>query len=191
MAPLPQSSTARLFVDYVTGNLATSQEHTVMMRSSGAITDDVPMQNAILALLQAIGPTNFRPGWRVLRVRYAAAGQNFSQPRTRVAGLASFLGTSGNAAPPHTEALEYAFQGRSLTTPRRVDLSLYGIAQLIPDNFRFPVGGPSPAWVGAAVGVLNGNNAALYTAIDGTSALWYAYVNANYNSYWERRIRSV
>lgn len=187
MAPLPQNSTARYFFDYVTGNAATSQEHTVQMRVANPVTD-VSAQDGFLALLNAMGTARFGNGWRVLRVRYQASGSDFSVPIALTASLAAFVGTGGAVSPP-SEAIELTFQGRSRVSGRRGDLSLYGtVGYSLTTNYRLTPGEAS--WVGAAVLELNQAEAGLWLAIDSTGLEWYPYANWNYNSYWERKLRS-
>lgn len=189
MAPLPPNSTARVFFDYVTGNAVTSVEHTVGFRVASSLSDD-GKQLAVSTFLNSIGAGTLVIGWRIIRARVQAAGSNFSQPIPLIAGLASLVGTFNSSAfGADREAIEWTWQGRSYSTGRRVDISLYGLAQALPVNFRLPVGGSSPAWVGNTVTQLNGA-ATEILAIDGAEATWYNYVNANYNSYWERRLRS-
>lgn len=187
MAQLPQNSTARYFFDYVTGNAATSQEHTVQMRVANPVTD-VAAQDGFLALLNAIGTARFGNGWRVLRVRYQASGSDFSVPIALTASLAAFVGTGGAVSPP-SEAIELTFQGRSRVSGRRGDLSLYGtVGYSLTTNYRLTPGEAS--WVGAAVLELNNAAQGLWLAIDSTGLEWYPYANWNYNSYWERKLRS-
>lgn len=179
-----------MFVDYVTGNAATSTEHTFQVRfgGDGVVADDA--QNFAYNLLNSIGAATFVAGWRVIRVRAQAANADFSLPVPVIPLLAGFAGTSAGAYPQNREAEEWTFQGRSQVTGRKVDISLYGIATSFPTNFRLPAGGSSPAWVAAAVNQLNNVAFAdVGLAIDGTKPLWYQYVNANYNSYWEREKR--
>jgi hypothetical protein len=187
VAPLPQNSTARYFFDYVTGNAATSREHTAQMRCSNA-TSESAAQEGFWALLDAMGTARFGSGWRVIRVRYQPAGVDFSVPVALNATLASFIGTGGNISPP-SEAIELTFQGRSFASGRRGDVSLYGtVGYSLTTNYRLTPG--EATWVAAAVAVLNAAESDLWRAIDGSRLTWYPYANWNYNSYWERKLRS-
>lgn len=192
MAPLPQNNTHRMFFDYVTGNTTIATEHTMAVRYNPALRDVSDVQVDFLNFLQAITNGNLFQGWRVLRCRVQAAGSDFSLPVTVVATLASFVGT-GAATPAGTdEAKEWTWQGRSNTTGRRVDISMYGISAAFPANFRFPAGGSSPAFVANTVNVLNAKAIlGSFLTIDGSPPTYYSYVNGNFNSYWERRLRSV
>lgn len=192
MAPLPQNSTDRLFVDYITGETATALEHTLQVRMSGGQANVVVVQGRVLAVLNALTPIAFRLGWRVLRCRFQAQGTDFSIPVSVVPGLAAFLGSGGGDYQPRMEAVEDTFQGRSNVTGRRVDLSLYRAVTDAFSNFRVP-NGPTgfPAAVGNAVANLNSSAGdGAFLAIDGNPPTWYQYLNQNYNSYWERRLRS-
>lgn len=193
MAPLPQNNTHRLFVDYVTGDLATSQEHTLAIRYNPSLRDVGDVQGDLLAVLNAFTAPAFRTGWKVTATRVQAAGSNFSLPVATISGLAGFVGTGGGAYFPRHETVEETFQGRSSTSGRRVDLSLYRAAGDVSENFRV-VGGPSGLFllVRLVAAALSAASAAgSFLAIDGSQAVWRDYMNQNYNSYWERRVRTV
>lgn len=185
MAPLPANNTDRWFLDYVTGSHAGATEHTMQLRlGSNAGIDGASA--AFLAILNGVGASNFYLGWKAIRMRYQAAGTNFSIPTSPGASLAAFAGTGTGAGTDVIEAIEATVQGRSLSTGRRVDISIYGIKTTVT-NFR--VTATVAPW-STLVAALNGLvNPAL--AVDGSIVTWYAYVNFNYNSYWERRKRSV
>lgn len=191
MAPLPANNTHRAFFDYVTGNSTTSREHTVAVRYDPARVDVADVQTRFLAVLQALTAANFRQGWRVIRVRIQAAGTNFSTPVSVISGLASFLGTATTPTyNARVEAVEWTMQGRSVSTGRRVDISLYTALADATGNFRYTAADLSQ--VTATITALNTQSAAgAFLTIDGTAANWYAYFNANYNSYWESRSRTA
>jgi len=190
MAPLPQNFTARIFFDYITGNAATSKEHTVAWRYSTSVLPALDMQAAFLGFLTALAPSNLIAGWRVLRVRTQAAGALFSFPQTVSVALAAFVGTSNASYPQNREAEEWSWQGRSGSSGRRVDFSLYGLGATPPVNFRYPTGAPSPAWVLSTVNWLNAPlGPDRPVTIDFSTPVWYSYVNEQANSYWEEQIR--
>lgn len=187
MAPLPPNSTARLFVDYVTGNTL-GVEHTFQVRYLGGDRSAADAQARVLSFLGGVGAGNLVVGWRVLRVRTALAGEDFTGVQTPIAGLAAFIGTNGSGYLRDRQTEEWTWQGRGVASPRRVDISLYGLRADVPQTLRHPVGGSSPAWVGASCAALQAAGSPL-VAIDGAEIIWYSYVNQNRNSYWERRIR--
>jgi len=190
VAALPQNNTPRIFFDYITGAQATSKEHTVAWRYDGAVLPVPDMQVGFLGFLSALTPNLFVPGWKVLRVRVQEAGALFSLPVGINNFLATFIGTGNAAYAQNREAEEWTWQGRSTTTGRRVDFSLYGLNTVAPPDFRYPVGTPSPAWVGAGVNYLNAfPNTNRPRVIDYTLPVWYQYVNEQNNSYWEEQIR--
>lgn len=194
MAPLPQNNTARILFDYVTGNSSTSVEHTVAVRYDPLTTPAGNMQGHFYSVLNALGPGRFRVGWRVVRVRTQAAGANFSLPTDIIPPLDTFVGTLATGYVPRVEAVESTFQGRSFTSGRRVDFSLYRAAGDAEANFRVPGG---EAGINAAVTnvvttlngfTLDGQDA--FITIDGSPATWYNYMNEQYNSYWEEQLRT-
>lgn len=190
MAPLPANSTGRIFFDYVTGVQTTSKEHTVMWRFDPANQTQLQAQGAFLQFLTLMTAGNFRQGWKVIRVRVAQPYSDFSFPVAVDGSLAGFVGTNVSAYPQNREAEEWTWQGRSPTTGKRVDFSVYGISSAAPANFRYPVGAGSPAWVGQTVDLLNSfASTSAPLVIDGTRPIWYQYVNEQANSYWEGQIR--
>jgi len=187
MAPIPPNATARIFVDYITGNGATAQEHTLAVRYAPSATPQ-SAQTALAVVLNAIGASVMRQGWRVLGVRNQPLGSDFTVPVDVVSQLSSFVGTSTSAWPASNEALELRWVGRDYLYGRKVSFSLFGVGVAVPDNYRFPVGGSSPAWVGSTVSALN-TYTDTFVSIAGNPATWYSYVNAQFNSYWEDRLR--
>lgn len=187
MAPLAPETTARLWFDYVTGNV-TPVEHTFQVRYTGADRTAAAAQTRVANMLTGMGVGSFRLGWRVIRVRTALAGEVFTLPQTPNSAVASFVGTNNNSWSNLNEADEWTIQARSLTGPRRCDLSLYGLLVAVPASFRVAAGSGGAAWAVAALSALNAASSPL-VAIDGTAVQWYPYVNYNRNSYWERRLR--
>ncbi len=189
MAPLPPNTTTRVFFDYRTGSSGVL--HTLILRPQGGSPDDIDgSQEALLAALNALTAANFRSGWQVTAVRVAQQGQDFTAPVPRIPGLVSFQGTDPSAFTPEREALEFRFQGRSNSTGRRVSFSLYGLRAGIPTGTLRYNGGPAGFNLNVRNVVQALNTLNTHTrVIDGSTPLWYDYVNLQYNSYWERRIR--
>lgn len=189
MAPLPATNTARIWFDYQTAD--TGREHTAQFRipdiSPGTLA---AAQASFAAVLTALGASNLRETWRVLRCRYAGVGSTIELPLVLASFFDTFTGTAVGAYPVDREAVELRFPGRSPTSGRKVSFALYGLrANLSLNNFRYESSASGfGAYVAAVVGELNGagNN---FTTIDGTSPLWYPYATVNYNSYWEAEIR--
>lgn len=185
LPPLPPNNTARVWFKYVTGVQGTSQTHEVMWRFNQNSAGYPEVEAGFLAVLNAFGAAQFRNGWRVLSARLAADGAVFSLPVQPSAPLLAFVGTmNANEYNGSWEAVEDSFQGRSFTSGRKVDFSLYRAAGPIDSTFRYGMPGPLQTALSTASG-----NEALVT-IDKTPPSWYTYVNQNYNSYWERQLRS-
>jgi hypothetical protein len=187
MAALPSNSTDRWFLDYVTGNINTSKEHTMSVRlgPDGGVDGAASF---FLSMLNGIGAANLWAGWKALRLRHQAAGTNFSVPAGLGTTLAAFVGTGVTTGyTVVAEALEMTVQGRSYTTGRRGDISLYGV-KFTPSDFRYAAGS-GPTWNGQAwYDGINGLGQPAVT-VDGSQLVFYPYVNFNYNSYWEGAIR--
>lgn len=190
MAALPSNNTACLFIDYRTqiGGV----EHTLMLRPASSSGSDITdTANALLSALNALGQGFFRTNWRVITGRARAAGSDVTAPVPLPAGLTAFAGSNNNTYTADREAVEARFVGRSPTTGRRVSFSIYGIGGNIPIN-PFRITGAASGnglLVRNAVAALNASGGAL-RCIDGSVPQWYEYLNLNYNSYWERRIRT-
>ena len=190
MAPLPANQTPRLFVDYISGNLPTSIEHTMSFRAGvgGTPIDLDALQGKVTSFLLGIGAANLRNGWRVIRVRFQNGGEDFSVPYPLISSLEGFSGSSSVSLTQDREAIEWSFVGRSFVSGRRVKVSVYGLTVGIPPTFRLTAG--AVPWVNAAVAALNEPTEPRLRAIDGTPVNFYPYVNVQYNSYWETRIRT-
>lgn len=187
MAPLPANNTERWFLDYLTGNHATATEHTMMIRTPSG-TSAAAVCDKFFAMLNGVTAANLWVGWRPIRLRKSDIGTNFSTPQTISGSLATFQGSGAITGYAETiEALEVTAQGRSPSTGRRVDISLYGHrVTALPTGFRFTT---AVGWVNSLIAALNAGSPSIYT-IDATTATWYPYINYNYNSYWERRLRT-
>jgi hypothetical protein len=191
VAPLPHNNTDLVYIDYVTGVSATSRQHTVQFRTAGGGISPLDVQDVFLDILNAIDDSLFRAGWRVTGVRSQGAGTNFSLPSAIIPALDGFVGVATGDYQAADEASEVTFQGRSPTSGRRVDFSLYTAVIGPGNNFRFL---PSDPGLGTVVtnvlAVLTAASAAgIAVCIDGSSPQWYPYMNQNYNSYWETDIR--
>lgn len=198
MAPLPQNNTDRYFFDYTTGTSATSQEHTVVVRVTDSYegppegTIEEGVQSAFLSVLNIIGPSQFRAGWKVTRVRLALKGEDFSFPLAVIQSLRDFVGGYTPSYLPRQEALQWTFVGRSRFTGRKAYLQLYTAAQDVETTFRVEGGTTGfPLVVRNVVSRLNLLQAdGLFTSVGGTGdVIWYDYANQNYNSHWETKLR--
>lgn len=194
--PLPivaPNNTARLFVDYITGAQPSSAEHTLMCRYDQSRLTASDAADGIGRLLMAIGAANLRAGWKVLRLRNASQGNDFSVPVTMPSAITSFVGTANINYNARLETVEETFQGRSASTGRRVDVSLYRAMADCDASFRVLASGSGVgSMVTAIVGRLNADVfAGHWLAVDGSGPVWSSYMNQNYNSYWERRLRTV
>lgn len=184
MAPLPPSSTPRIWFRYVTGIQATSQEHTVMWRYNASQSSEYQAQGQFLAFLTALGESFFRVGWRVLDARFSAAGSNISLPVPLDPGLAEFEGTQGAGYNGALEAVEVCWPFRSIVSGRKGDFSLYPAAANVPATFRLT----NSTAVQTALNDASADGSLV--AIDNTAPQHYGYQNWNYNSYWERQLRA-
>lgn len=190
MAPYPQDYTGRVWIDYETRDEGI--EHTVLLRYPPLYPNgrDEVVQ-AFAGMLTAFGVSEFSLGWKALRAKHAAAGEDFAFPFALPAFYDTFIGT-GPVVNSEREALQMTFIGRGPNSGRRSSIALFGLrSSLAVGNFRYvaSTAGAFQTKVAVAVGVLNGASLPLCT-IDGDSVVWYPYVNLKYNGYWQRRIRT-
>lgn len=186
--------THRVTFDYVSNSQAGyGKEHSIQLRIIDTQQSDESIFTSgtaiISTFLNAVGAANLVAGWRVLRGRVSRIGTDFSLPMQLTPGLESFVGTgSVSGWSGDKEAVQWTWVGRSRATGKRTRLSIYGVkfTNLDPS---FRVLPNEAAWVKTASDVLTA--AADLVTIDGTPAIWYDYVNVQYNSYWERKIRRV
>jgi hypothetical protein len=189
LAALNPNNTPRFFWKYRTSNVGI--EHTVMVRPADITpTPRIAAEETLRQVLEALGSSFFRNQWRVFEGAVAAAGADFTAALPFIAGLNNFVGSNVTTYNPDREAVEMRFVGRSPETGRKVSFSLYGVrGNLSVGTFRLNGAASGDGLlVRNAVAVLN-NSQGAFRCIDGTIPVWYDYVNLQYNSYWERRIR--
>lgn len=189
MAALPQSNTARLWLDYTAPWTSGVVEHTFMVRYSGADRTAAAAQARVLSWLTAVTAASLISNWRFIRARTALAGEDFSLTQTLVSGLASFVGSNATGITKAQSTAQWTWQGRSASSPRRCSITLFGLVPANESpNGRLLGGSGGTAFVTNSVAALNAASSPL-VAIDGTVVTWYNYVNTSRNAYWERRIR--
>lgn len=191
MAPLPTNNTGRVWVDYITGGGLTSQEHTVMIRYSPALGGS--FAEALTELCTALitpGVGAYFDGWQIIGARHAAPGSDISFPITVPTVFTSFVGAGQATATRPEQAREARFVGRSSAEGRRNSFSVYGVisSSFSQADFREPaLEGNYPDDVLSVISEAETGN---WVAIDGSFTVWYPYMNWQYNSYWERKLRT-
>lgn len=187
MVALPENSTNRAFVDYVTNTLD-GVEHTAYIRYAGTDRTGASAQTLLKDVLVAIGAPNFRTTWRVIRVRTQMAGENFSFPQTVLPALSAFSGTGAGGYARDRNSEYVSFVGRSPVSGRRSLISLYGLVVAIPPTLRTVGSSGGTGYVSASVNALNATGSPV-VSVDGSAVVWYYYVNFGRNSYWQKRLR--
>lgn len=199
MAPLPVNNTTRYMFDYVTGSQTTSKEHTVTVRVTpgfmGNVTPvppDTRIQAQFLEVLQTLTAPFFRANWRVIRVRKAIEGSDFSFPIEAYPDLTSFVGSTASTYLARYEAVQQIFVGRSASTGRKAYFGLYAAMTDVDSQFRIEGGASSTALlVRNTVAKLNSyQDGGSFISVSNTNdTVWYQYMNQNYNSHWETQLR--
>lgn len=190
MAPLPVESTGRVWIDYVTGVGATSQEHTVMLRFNGSSGGTVIGALAVLGdTLAAPGAGSYITGWQALRARAAVAGQVVSIPQTLPLSLQTFVGTGVGSVTRQDEAREFRLVGRGVPSGRRGSLSIYGLLPSLFTSADFRISRTAETVVDDYLTVLEDSDSGYALNIAGERLTWYPYANWQYNSYWEGELR--
>jgi len=176
MAPLPESNTARWFLDYSDG----INEHSMMFRTVSPASM-ATLKSEVDTFLDTMAPQMFVI--TIIGMRVALVGSNVSNS-TPWTGNATY----GTGVMPATLApREVRFVGRS-ADGRRNSISVYGTKFVTPDTFRIP----SSADTVIEAALLRLANAAalgIGATISGQAPIWKAYANVNFNSYWESEAR--
>lgn len=187
MVALPENSTNRLFVDYVT-NTTDGLEHTFYLRYTGGDRTGMAAQTLAKDFLLAIGAGTFRVTWKPIRVRTQMAGEDFSFPQSMLPALATFAGSNSSGFARDRQADSVSFVGRSPTSGRRAIIQLFGITIAIPPTLRTTGSSGGTNWVSLGCNVLNAG-AGVPVSIDGSAVVWYYYANHGKNAYWQKRLR--
>jgi hypothetical protein len=176
MAPLPQNSTPRFWLDYTDGSF----QHSVMFRY--AASAGLP---AIMDVVQQF-MADMAPSCCLLTVvdaRASASGSNISLPVAWTGDATFGTGAQVNVNRP----IEVRFEGRG-PTGRRANWSLYGWDAGVPGAFRIPF--DAAASIGDSIQTLGAAaTAGTLLGIDGFPPVIYPYANIQYNSYWETKCR--
>lgn len=191
MAPLPDNSTARVWLSYQTGGGTTTQNHEMLIRyNSASGTTSTQALQVIGLALSAMGAAAFFDGWQATSARAAAQGSDVSLPIALPAPLTTLVGAGQATATIQEQAREVRFLGRSPSTGRRVSLSIYGMAGLFFADADFRVLRTTENLVGEFLDAIEDTVAQAPVAIDNAVPNWYPYANWQYNSYWERTLRA-
>jgi hypothetical protein len=180
MPSLPQNSTGRVLVDY----LANGRNHTVQFRYAGGGAPDNTFLESVDDFLISCNPL-MPSDWTFLRARQVWQGGTISTPL-------SFAPTpfAGIRTPQVYELPAFvSFIGRT-TGGRRTRIYLLG-AGFDPSESGgvgadYRIRAAENTSVAAAISTLSGSPV---VGIDGLDPLWYSYVNAGYNAYWQRQAR--
>lgn len=174
MAPLSPDNTQRFFLDYSTSLLS----HTVMVRTTTA-TSAAAFSTFMDDFLTALAPELSQI--TIDGARVAQISTNVSIPVTW-SGAATY-GTGSESAVFRPRQL--CFLGRTVNG-RRARMFIYGGDFTSPNDFR--IDRAANANIDAAYDVLE-LNPQFFAAIDGLATVKYNYVDVNFNSYWERKVR--
>ena len=191
MAPLPDSNTGRVWIDYRTGGGATSQNHSLMIRYSPALggTFAEALVEACSALVTP-GPAAYFDGWAITGARHAVQGSDISFPVTVPSVFLDFEGAGQVAATRADQARESKFVGRTAGQGRRVNFSVYGIVDTTFSEDDFRIVALEGNYPDTVLSVVTEAETGSWVGIDGSFTVWYPYMNWQYNSYWERKLRS-
>lgn len=176
MAELPLNNTPRLKVTYQ--NAIASHDAIFRMVAD---TDVTAVEDVLSAFLPTVGSLlHFA---EITNVQFAADGSDLFFPRP----ASVLLGATFGDGPANTDTNPrfLQFGGRS-TGGRRTKFYLFGYKS-VSSAYRLTVA--EVADLATGIAMLN-DNAAIFTAIDGLSTLWYPYANVKENDYWVRQSRN-
>jgi len=186
MAPLPDNSTARLFLDYTSRHV----EHTLLLRFDG----DLPSAGSYATGYAEILANRMFDDDSFFRARFSDAGADFSLPIAFTAVPGAIPAATTNSWAQDPESAFVSFVMRGLTTGRR-------------SRVEFFTGVPTPSWPsdnrynpGDAAPIdtlrINFQNAAAsggtlpLITVGGDEVTVYGYVNIALNAYWQRKQRA-
>lgn len=175
MAPLPENSTTRVYIDYTAGG----QAHTMQLRFDDGLTTDwaTAANEVIVEMLPMMYTTDSVTG-----VRYSPVGSNLSFP---LPGVTTGSGANVTAFDPDLKPNFISFTGRSLDG-RDVRVTFFSpIFNLKDSGYRGPLGAGDVAALFSAITSTEPN----VTTISGGQPLWHAYVNYGSNAYFQRKAR--
>jgi len=176
MAPLPESNTPRLFVDYHDGQ----NPHTLLVRYAASGGSDNAM-DAAAAFFEALSPNLYFIS--ITGARLAASGSNITLPIPWT-GSPDY----GSGVMPKVNApRQVCFLGRS-ETGRRVRWFMYGWSGAFPEDYKQPVEDLTTLQAAYEALILFGGLGA-FLAIDLFTPTVYPYVDFNFNSYYEQKNR--
>jgi len=177
LPPLPPNNTPVIFVHYSYQD----QAHTMQMRIAGdfSFEDGMDKLEAFINLMMPIADNS----WAVTGVDFRPQGSIIALPVTPIVNTPA----TGGVLVPRLLPRESRFIGRGQLTGRRTSISIYGVA--FPENPNFRITSAENAVVGNCVNALNAASNDAGVTVAGDTALWYPYVNLNYNSHWETAAR--
>jgi len=176
MAPLPDSNTNRLLVQYRVNG---TDVHTAMFRFQSGVTANEARDAVIVALLD--NTDAFYTDTVFESARYAAEGSEISFPVswTPIPGIAT---TGGR--PVDFRARFISMMGRDVTG-RQWRLSLFGVVLAVDANFLI-LDSESAALVALRTSLTDGEPSV--TSIEGLPVVPLNYFTSRVSAYWQRRI---
>jgi hypothetical protein len=177
MAPLPDNSTNRLWLDY-RGEFG---EHTVQFRTS-TVTDIFAFMDTVQLAIDGASSL-WSPDTLFYQWRFSGAGTN-------VSSVVRTIGIDGTANVPLTAPNWPRFFSVIGRAPdgRRVRYSFFGGQFILEGDYRLEPG--DDARMDAIRGALAGEAAAgRLVSISGVPPLLATYLNVGYNAYWQRQRR--
>lgn len=174
MAPLPQNSTARLWIKYT----SVEREHELLVRLGSGADAAVASSTAtaIATILRDIMVTTDA----FIGARFAAAGANISFPVT----FTPIAGTVSGTPDPDKVANFVALSGRT-STGRDIKWTFF------TPQYDASTLGYRTARAGAVLDFAEyiEDNPALIVGIDGNAPVVNGYANVGFNAYWQRQAR--
>lgn len=178
MAPLPENSTDRVWLDYTDGH----NPHSLLVRHTGGQTNVGSVLAQINLFFGALAPQMYLI--TVTGARYSDQGSVFSFP-VAWEGPASY-GTG--AMPGSLAPRQLCYLARD-TTGRRVRWFVFGCKLETPNDYRFNLtenADLAEAW--NVISLAQQNN--IFCTIAGVNPTLYSYIDVNFNSYYEAKTRA-
>jgi len=175
MAPLPEDSTARIFLTYSVAG----QEHTLMARYDAAATPTPDALMEVSNFLEAMDAMVYLSSF--VKAEVAAVGSNVRVP-VAWPGITEWGASAGD---PDSAPFFWSFTGKDITG-RRFRVELFGRGHSDAQSWRlYAVDDTS---IAAAVAVLE-TEEAVFLSIAGNTPIYNQYANRSVSQHWVGEIR--
>ena len=176
LTPLPANNTKRYFL----GNIASSKQHHIQIRTSDTASDSA-MVTVLTDAFSNLLPVMFND----CSFNELLVAEHGSDIRNPVSGWSTLVGTAGVPQPDQDIPLSLCARGRS-PTGRKVRLFLWGM--FFTRDTDWVLQPSEGSEFGIFIAFLNAASN-VYLAIDGTQPIWRGDYTIQFNDHWVQDAR--